>query len=179
MSLSAEGVRRIAVGRIDHALAELRGETDSTPAEAVHEARKDLKKLRSLLRLVRGGLDAQTYRSENDCFRELGLELAGARDADVMLATLDELGLERAAAGPLRQALEAHRLRMGAGGPATRPVAEGLEAARLRALGWSLSGDGFGVLSPGLRKAYLAAGASFADSARSPGWRSSTSGASA
>ena len=149
-----DGVRRIAVGRIDHALAALRGETDATPAEAIHEARKDLKKLRSLLRLVRGGLGAATFRSENDCFRALALELAGARDAEVMVATLDELGLEPAAAGPLRQALEAHRLQLGTGGAATQPVAERLDAARLRALGWSLSGDGFDVLAPGLRKAY-------------------------
>ncbi|HZN89532.1 MAG TPA: CHAD domain-containing protein [Thermoleophilaceae bacterium] len=150
-----EGVRRIAVGRIDHALAALRGETDATPAEAVHEARKDLKKLRSLLRLVRGGLGAATFRSENDCFRQLALELAGARDAEVMVATFDELGLEPAVAGPLRQVLEAHRLQVAAGGTAaTQPVAERLEAARVRALGWSLSGEGFDVVEPGLRRAY-------------------------
>ena len=48
-----EEIARIARGRIDHAIDELRGKTDSTPEEAVHEARKDLKKLRALLRLAR------------------------------------------------------------------------------------------------------------------------------
>ncbi len=48
-----KGIARIAHGRIAHALEELGGTTDSTPEEAVHEARKDVKKLRALLRLVR------------------------------------------------------------------------------------------------------------------------------
>ena len=51
-----EGIARVARGRIDHAIDELRGKTDSTPVEAVHEARKDMKKLRALLRLARGEL---------------------------------------------------------------------------------------------------------------------------
>ena len=55
-------VRRVARGRIDHALDELRGSSDSTRAEAVHEARKDMKKLRALLRLVRGELGDERLR---------------------------------------------------------------------------------------------------------------------
>ena len=49
-----EGIALIARGRIDHAIAELSDKTDSTAEEAVHEARKDLKKLRALLRMTRG-----------------------------------------------------------------------------------------------------------------------------
>ena len=41
------GIARIARGRIDHAVDELRGNTGSTPEQAVHEARKDMKKLRA------------------------------------------------------------------------------------------------------------------------------------
>ena len=48
----------MAHGRIGHALEELGGTTDSTPEEAVHEARKDVKKLRALLRLVRSSTSA-------------------------------------------------------------------------------------------------------------------------
>ena len=33
-------VRRVARGRIDHAIDELRGDTESSRAQAVHEARK-------------------------------------------------------------------------------------------------------------------------------------------
>ena len=92
-------VRRVARGRIDHAIDELRGTSDSTRAEAVHEARKDMKKLRALLRLVRDELGEDVYRRENDCFRDTARTLSGLRDAEVMLATLGGPGarLRRAA----------------------------------------------------------------------------------
>src|SRR5512134_3967914 len=51
-----EGVARVARGRIDHAIDELSGTSKSSPEEAVHNARKDIKKLRALLRLIRGEL---------------------------------------------------------------------------------------------------------------------------
>jgi CHAD domain-containing protein len=70
-------VRRVARGRIDHALDELRGRSDSSREEAVHEARKDMKKLRALLRLVRGELGDDVYRAENACFRDTARRLAG------------------------------------------------------------------------------------------------------
>lgn len=58
-----KGIRRIALGRSDHALEQLsRGETGDLGA-AIHEARKDLKKLRAVLRLVRESLDRSTLRT--------------------------------------------------------------------------------------------------------------------
>ena len=65
-----EGIPRVARGRIDHAVDELRGKTDSSADEAVHEARKDLKKLRALLRLARGELGESSFARENTCFRD-------------------------------------------------------------------------------------------------------------
>ena len=84
------GVRRIAYGRIDDALDQL-GKRHHHPADAVHEARKDLKKLRSLLRMVGPAIGRQVYRRENARFRDLGRELSGARDAEVKLQTLESL----------------------------------------------------------------------------------------
>src|SRR5215216_8038221 len=110
----ADEVRRVARGRIDHALDELRGKSDSTREQAVHEARKDMKKLRALLRLVRGELGDRVYRTESTRFRDTGRELAGVRDADVMLATLGDLEErfgELPAGSRLRPALVAHRFR--------------------------------------------------------------------
>src|ERR671917_266737 len=86
-------VRRVALGRIDHALDELRGRSDSSREEAVHEARKDMKKLRALLRLLRGELGDRVRARENAAFRDAARELAGVRDADVMLETLGALDL--------------------------------------------------------------------------------------
>ena len=135
-----EGVARVARGRIDHAIDELSGTSKSSPEEAVHNARKDIKKLRALLRLIRGELGKDIYRRENDAFRAAAAELAGTRDADVMVATIDDLGLDAAVSGPLRQALEAHRLRTGAGGreQAGARALEMLGEARARVAGWPL-----------------------------------------
>src|SRR5437763_13267226 len=86
-----DAIARIARGRIEHALAELRGEADSSPEVAVHEARKDMKKLRALLRLARDELGDEVYRRENECFRDAARRLSGFRDADMMLGALEGL----------------------------------------------------------------------------------------
>jgi CHAD domain-containing protein len=156
------GIVRIALGRIDHAIDELRGKTDGTPEEAVHEARKDMKKLRALLRLVRDEVGEDAYRHENAHFRGAARELAGVRDADVMLATLDGLeerfptDLPPDAAGGLRQALEAHK---GSAADGTREeasavVVEILDEARERVPEWPLERNGFEALEGGLRRVY-------------------------
>jgi CHAD domain-containing protein len=151
-----EEIVRVARGRIDNALDELRGETDSSPEDAVHTARKDMKKLRALLRLVRGEIGDKVYRRETTAFRDAGRELAGLRDADVMIATLDSLELPEKEAGPLRQALEAHRIRTAAGGreQAAAGAGEMLTAARERVAEWPLETDAFAAFEEGLGRIY-------------------------
>jgi CHAD domain-containing protein len=155
-----EEVRRVARGRIDHALDELRGKSDSTREEAVHEARKDMKKLRALLRLVRGELGDRVFKAENACFRDTARELAGVRDADVMLATLGDMeeryGELPGAASRLRPALVAHRFRAAAGSlkPASKAAVETLAEARERVADWPLDTDGFEAFEDGLGRLY-------------------------
>jgi CHAD domain-containing protein len=150
-----EGITRVAHGRIDHALDELRGKTDSTAEEAVHEARKDLKKLRALLRLARAEL-GESFARENTYFRDAGRELAGARDSDVMLDTLKALDIPAGMGWELRKAIQAHRARNGAGGrrAATAAVVSMLTDARRRVDDWPLERDSFGVLENGLERSY-------------------------
>ncbi len=151
-----EGVGRVARGRIDHAVDELRGKTDSTPEQAVHEARKDLKKLRALLRLARGELGKSSFARENTCFRDAGRELAAARDSDVMLDTLNALDLPAEVGGDLRKAIQAHRSRNGDG--ARRAAAAGvvvmLREARGRVDGWPLERDSYAAVRDGLERTY-------------------------
>jgi CHAD domain-containing protein len=153
-------VRRVACGRIDHAIDELRGSSDSSREEAVHEARKDMKKLRALVRLVRGELGDRVYRSENACFRDTARELAGVRDADVMLATLSDLeqryGELPGAGRRLRPALVAHRFRTSAGSlkPGSKAAVETLNEARDRVADWPLETDGFEAFEEGLGRIY-------------------------
>jgi CHAD domain-containing protein len=151
-----EGIARIARGRIDHAIDELRGNSDSTPEEAVHEARKDLKKVRALLRMARGELGESTFARENACFRDAGRELAAARDSDVMLDTLKALELPNGRGWELRKTLKAHRARDGGGdrrAAATRAEAM-LREARGRVDDWPLEHDSFEALEDGLERSY-------------------------
>jgi CHAD domain-containing protein len=153
-----EAIGRAARGRIDHAIDELLGKTDSTPVEAVHEARKDMKKLRALLRLARGELGDRTFARENACFRDAARELAGARDSDVMLETLAGLpNLPAAEVRELRVRIEADRERDCGGGD--REAAAGsavamLKEARGRVGDWPLERDSFDALAKGLDKTY-------------------------
>ena len=154
-----EAIARVARGRIDHAIDELRGKTDSTPVEAVHEARKDMKKLRALLRLARGELGGQVYARENACFRDAAGELAGQRDADVMLETLKGLTLLPAGeAWEMRKRIQADRERNGGGGSDRTAVARSaaaiLKEARGRVKDWPLERDSFDALAKGLEKTY-------------------------
>jgi hypothetical protein len=88
----AAGLRRMALGQVDIALDALANAAGAAPGEKdVHEARKALKRLRALLRLLRHELGERAYARESATLRELAGQLSQARDAAVMLATLDAL----------------------------------------------------------------------------------------
>ncbi len=159
-----EAVRRIAHGRIDAALEHLRRESEVDVGSAIHDARKDLKKLRSLLRLVRTDLGKRRYRAENARYRDAARLLATARDAEVKLETLESLRGrypdEMPAAEALQQALEDERTRV-AGSAADPELRQRLEQAA-EAIGpgaadvdaWKLGDDGFDLLRAGLERSY-------------------------
>jgi CHAD domain-containing protein len=151
-----EGLARAARGRIDHALDELRGKTESTAEKAVHEVRKDLKKLRALLRLARGELGESSFARENACFRDAGRELAAARDSDVMLETLKALDIPAGPGWELRKAIQADRARNGDGtrSDAATRVVKMLREARGRVEDWPLERESFGALEDGLERTY-------------------------
>lgn len=87
-----DGVRRIATGQLDLTISLLEDASrDDDSAEAVHDARKALKRLRALLRLSRGAIGERRYRHENLILRDAGRELSGTRDAQVLLDSLDAL----------------------------------------------------------------------------------------
>ena len=71
-----------------------RGDGRALDKEAIHDTRKALKRLRALVRLLRAELGEQRYKREHAILRDAARRLAGARDAEVMVGTLDAL-LER------------------------------------------------------------------------------------
>jgi len=155
-------LRRVAHGRVDAALEQLRRGTKTDVATAIHDTRKDLKKLRSLLRLVRDDLGKQRYRAENERYRDAARLLSGPRDAEVKLATLAGLRErypdETPAAATLQRALELEHARLAAGGPELdariEQAAAAIAAGDAEIDGWPLDGDGFDLVSDGLERAY-------------------------
>lgn len=161
---AAEGLQRAAAGRAEKALERLRGigsgEADS--AEAVHGARKDMKKLRTVLRLLRGRLPRGAYEEQNQLFRDAARSLSATRDAEVKLGTLEALsehvdGLPSEALATWRLILETDREAAAnaardepAMGEATARIEAGLEEIEA----WPLQGDSWGLLGGGLRRAY-------------------------
>lgn len=161
---AADGIRRIAGEEM------ARGETElldpkMDPEKAVHEVRKRLKKLRALLRLVQPRMPGTVFREENRRFRDLGRTLSGARDADVVLATLESvranlLPADSAPTTPpfahlhdhLREQRDTRHADAGQLKAQKKEVAEALRSAR--GADWPLEGKGFDLLAPGLEQTY-------------------------
>jgi CHAD domain-containing protein len=87
----AHGIRRTARKEIGAVLESLDGLRVGHEGKSLHEARKNLKKVRAFLRLVRGRLGEEVYQRENRRFREVARLLAARRDAEVLVKTLGEL----------------------------------------------------------------------------------------
>src|SRR5262245_62014464 len=85
----ARGARRILRHQVESALELITDPADAD--EAVHDARKHFKKVRAVLRLMRGALRPKDYRRENLCFRDAARPLTEMRDAVVLVESLDKL----------------------------------------------------------------------------------------
>src|ERR1700744_220986 len=95
------GARRIARHRLESAL-ELLGQRRASD-HSVHAARKELKKARATLRLVRDALGTSTYKKENAALRDAARPLGEIRDAQVLRDALKSLiGHYGASASKLR-----------------------------------------------------------------------------
>lgn len=157
----ADSVRACAREQL-HGAATLLERPGDDPVEAVHAARKHLKKARALLRLVREQLGDDVYRSENGALRDAAARLSQTRDADVLVATVEALAddaagkLPAAALTTLRDALqaEADAGRAGATAPDAAAVADELRAAHARVADWPLDGAGWEPVVAGISRAY-------------------------
>ncbi|MBV8943837.1 MAG: CHAD domain-containing protein [Solirubrobacterales bacterium] len=158
-----DGVRRCAREELDHAVGELTTGVHTDPVEAVHAARKDLKKARSLLRLTRAAIDRDQRRRENKALRDAGRALSASRDAEVMLQALDNLAdrfagqVAQTTFEPIRRHLEAERdtarQRMIASGLPGQ-TADELKSVRARIDEWPIRRGGWKALEPGLLRSY-------------------------
>ena len=84
------GIRRVILERVDQALNDLTN-PDKDRDKGVHDARKNCKRIRAALRLIRGEIGDELYRQENIRIRDAARLIASARDSWVMVETLDKL----------------------------------------------------------------------------------------
>jgi CHAD domain-containing protein len=163
----AQGLRRMVLGQLDLAIEMLAADNSATPtAEAVHETRKALKRLRTLVKLLEDDLGAQAAASERAILRDAGRRLAGARDAEVMVSTLEALLqrhprklARRAGVRRLRGRLLAERehatARLLADRVVRAQVVSDLRAVRARMAAWTpAGGSGIRSLEPALKRLY-------------------------
>jgi CHAD domain-containing protein len=167
-----QNLHRLAAGQIDGALRALdeglRGMGKTPPAraelhEGVHEARKRIKKLRGLLRLLRKPLGKSAFARENTYFREVARGLSELRDATALIEALDALEaaepeLPGATLAELRQALIARRHRSFSEDEIileiVRRADAKLRAGRQRVAAWTLAREDLAAIAPGFARSY-------------------------
>lgn len=155
-----EAILRCGREQLDRAVAELSEGINEDAPTAIHNARKAIKKERSLLRQARGTMKGSQRRRENVALRDAAQALSATRDAEVLPATVDALSERFAGQLPattfkkIRQHFEKRgRAARQDASPDTGAVSE-LGAVRLRVDEWQLSRGGWKALEPGLLRTY-------------------------
>ena len=147
------------------------------PDEAVHEARKLLKKARAGLRLVRDASSRRAFRRQNLGLRDAARSLSEVRDAKVLIAALDGLQgrlgpRERRMMGRLRDRLVANQMRsrqrLLGHKDSLKPVLEALASARTRIKKQRLRDEGWSTLETGVRRVYRSGRDAFAAARERP-----------
>ncbi len=150
------GIKRIVREELDSAMDQFRGKAGGTKDNAIHEARKSVKKIRGALRLVRAEM-GDSYRLESGALREASGRLSELRNATAILEAFDHLAMGGQKGSRIRQGLvrrkhqadrEAH-----INDVLTR-VADSLQAVGKRVKEWPLETDGFEAIRPGLKQTF-------------------------
>jgi CHAD domain-containing protein len=144
---------RIAAEEIDLAAAELRR---PNRGQAVHNARKALKRLRALLRSLRVAFPKRLFRAENRRIAAAGRTISPLRDVHVQLRTLGKL---KAAASPAGEHVRRQLLRRQSSFvrriPALRQTVRAmLDVSRQSLASWPLRKATAEDLAAGLKRIY-------------------------
>src|SRR5262245_535678 len=162
----AHEVRRIALEQIEIARGALTRPDDR--ATAVHDARRSLKRLRAMLRLVRPALGETWFKQSNRQLARLGQRLALSRDLDVMVVTLGKLEngshrLPKAIAERMRGAVARSRSKADGAAPpgADRSLGRALQRAQTLFATERLRGLAFEHVAAGLEQSFRKARRTF------------------
>jgi CHAD domain-containing protein len=119
-----DALRAMLVARLEHAHAALSDAGGDAAAEAVHDARKDIKKARALLRLARADVPRAAYGEENATLRDIARSLSATREAARLVETLAVVA-ERLVGRVGELELDALRVRVAQIAAAARPAGAG------------------------------------------------------
>jgi CHAD domain-containing protein len=153
-----QGIKRIVNEEIDAAVRQLSGQSAPARDEAIHEARKNVKKIRGVLRLMQPEM-GEIYPLENALFRDIGRHLSQFRDAGAIIETFDALRKKYRAdwngrsLAPVRRRLVARKAQAEKQAnieEVLSSMAAALSLSLARINGWPLSQDGFPAIAPGL-----------------------------
>jgi CHAD domain-containing protein len=158
-------VRRVARQGIVRAYRMLSAHSlsDST----VHDARKEIRRSRAAVRLLRVALGDPRFHRENERLRDAGRALNEVRDAKVLVVTLDslrhrhpQLARERAFAAlsrRLREQQRTSRRHLSASRtPSIDAARRTLEQTQFSASRWPVERGGWRMLGPAFRRVYAA-----------------------
>ena len=170
---TGEAVERIACEQLDKALEHTRAK--SKLDDAVHDVRVCFKKLRGLIRLVRGELGNKQYKRENVFYRDLNRQLSDVRDTAALTEILDKLEKRFAdelapdAFAPFRRSLaKATRKRQSEKKRALVQVRKKIVTARKKVKKWSIDHDNFSAVGDGLEHIYAEGRKKFTKASATP-----------
>jgi CHAD domain-containing protein len=158
----ASEVRRLVLAQLEAAISELRAVGDPESDEAIHDARRRVKKIRAIIRLVRPALD-KTYRAVDRELKSVSRMLAPVADGQGIIETLDQLAhryrklLPKHTVRSIRVGLRERSARTDREAQSRgviRLAARTLRAERDRVDEWAITGDGFEAIASGLEESY-------------------------
>ncbi len=156
---TAAGIKRVIEEELESAAAQLSQKSIAKRDEAIHEARKSVKKIRAALRLVEDDLPV-LFNRENRRLRAMGRKLASFRDAAASVEIFDKVIAGqpgKAAASSIWRGLQKHK-RATTHNTSVRAMLDHLvtllSGARGRVTKWPLDADGFPIIAKGLERTF-------------------------
>jgi len=157
------GLKRIILELIDKSVFNL-AKGNGSFNEDVHDTRKNFKKIRTVVRLIRSDIGEEKFRQENIFYRDAGRTLSDLRDSTVLIHTFDkllktdELEMVNFDFSVFREFLiEKHktiRIAKSKKSALINSLSTDLLLARSRVFDWPLSGDDFIIIKKDLKRIY-------------------------
>jgi CHAD domain-containing protein len=157
------GLKRIVLELIDKSVFNL-AKGNGSFNEDVHDTRKNFKKIRTVLRLIRTEISEDSYQIENSFYRDAGRILSDLRDSTVLILTFDkllknsELEMSNFDFSVFKNFLiEKHktiRIAKSKKSAVINSLSTDLLLARSRVFDWPLSGDNFKLIKKNLQMIY-------------------------